>query len=700
MDLTGERAQKITPRHLRRQAYLYVRQSTLRQVVENTESTHRQYALKHRAVALGWSIEQVVVIDCDLGQSGASAVDREGFQQLVRDVGLGRAGLVMGLEVSRLARNSTDWHRLLEICALTETLILDEDGLYDPAHFNDRLLLGLKGTMSEAELHVLRARLRGGIVSKARRGELETPLPMGFVYDAARRVGLDPDQQVQDTIRAFFQTFRRTGSATATVKAFRHEQLLIPRRARHGAHAGETLWVRLEHARALWILHNPRYAGAFFFGRSRQRRTVESRVMFERLPREEWTALIPQAHAGYITWEDFEENQRRLRENSQTHGSDRRRSPPREGPALLQGLAVCGRCGDRMTVRYHVCRGALWPTYVCQHRGIAHAEPICQSLPGRGLDDAIGRLLIETVTSLTLEITLTVQQEIQARLEETDRLHHRAVERARYEADLARRRYLQVDPANRLVADELEAQWNRALQQVTDAHATVERHRQAARVAVDAEAQARILALATDFPRLWQDPQTPDRERKRMVRLLLDDITLIKAPTGVTAHVRFRGGATTTLTLARALTAWQLRETSAEIVALMDQLLDTHTDEEIATRLNAQGYLSGTRQPFHRLIVRDIRRSHGLRSRYDRLRERGMLTQHEIADRLHVSTSTVKIWSRHGLLRRSAYNDKHEWLYEPPGPTPPVKMQGRRLSDQRRRRDVLPDQRHEVQYEA
>jgi DNA invertase Pin-like site-specific DNA recombinase len=323
MDLTTDRSQKITPRHLRRQAYLYVRQSTLRQVVENTESTERQYALRQRAVALGWPLEQVVVIDRDLGHSGASAADREGFQQLVRDVGLGRAGLVMGLEVSRLARNSMDWHRLLEICALTETLILDEDGLYDPAHFNDRLLLGLKGTMSEAELHVLRARLRGGIVSKARRGELEIPLPVGFVYDAAGRVGLDPDLQVQDTIRVFFQTFRRTGSATATVKAFRDQQLPFPRRARAGAHQGETLWGRLEHSRALWVLHNPRYAGAFFFGRSRQRHTADARLVHERLPRDEWTALIPNAHAGYITWEDFEENQRRLRENAQANGADR-----------------------------------------------------------------------------------------------------------------------------------------------------------------------------------------------------------------------------------------------------------------------------------------------------------------------------------------------------------------------------------------
>jgi DNA invertase Pin-like site-specific DNA recombinase len=699
MDLTADRSPKITPRHLRRQAYLYVRQSTLRQVVENTESTERQYALRQRAVALGWPIEPVVVIDRDLGHSGASAADREGFQQLVRDVGLGRAGLVMGLEVSRLARNSMDWHRLLEICALTETLILDEDGLYDPAHFNDRLLLGLKGTMSEAELHVLRGRLRGGIVNKARRGELEIPLPVGFVYDAAGRVGLDPDQQVQETIRAFFQTFRRTGSATATVKAFRDQELPFPRRARCGPHHGETLWGRLEHSRALWVLHNPRYAGAFFFGRSRQRHTVEARLIVERLPREEWTALIPQAHAGYITWEDFEENQRRLRENAHANGSDRRRSPPREGPALLQGLAVCGRCGDRMTVRYHHRHGTPWPTYVCQRRGIAHAEPICQSIPGRGLDDAIARLLLETVTPLTLEMTLTVQQELQTRLDETDRLHHRAVERARYEADLARRRYLQVDPANRLVADELEAHWNRALQQVADAQAIYERQRHADRLTVDADARARILALATDLPRLWHDPHTPDRERKRMARLLVDDVTLIKTDNGLTAHVRFRGGATTTRTLARARNAWQLRETSSEIVALIDQLLDTHTDDETATILNERGYLSGTRQPFHGGIVQHIRQSHGLRSRYTRLRARGLLTRDEIADCLNVSTDTIKIWARHGLLRRHRCNDKHECLYDPPGPNAPIKMQGRRLSD-RRGRDLLPDQTHEVQYEA
>ncbi|MFH0903125.1 MAG: recombinase family protein, partial [Pseudomonadota bacterium] len=263
---------KVTVSHLKRDAYLYVRQSTYQQVFENTESAERQYALRDRATALGWRIEQVHIIDCDQGQSGASASDREGFQRLVAEVGMGRVGIVLGLEVSRLARNSSDWHRLLEICALTDTLILDEDGLYCPSDFNDRLLLGLKGTMSEAELHVLRTRLRGGLLNKARRGELRIALPIGFLYDSADRVILDPDKRVQETIRLFFQTFRRTGTALATLKHFHKEQILFPRRPRSGTQKGELVWGPLGHCRSLQVLHNPRYTGAFCFGRTRQQK--------------------------------------------------------------------------------------------------------------------------------------------------------------------------------------------------------------------------------------------------------------------------------------------------------------------------------------------------------------------------------------------------------------------------------------------
>jgi DNA invertase Pin-like site-specific DNA recombinase len=269
---------KVMATHLKRNAYLYIRQSTLRQVVENTESTQRQYALQQRAIALGWTSEQVIVIDTDLGQSGASAADRAGFQRLVTEVSLGRAGIVMGLEVSRLARNSMDWHRLLEICALTETLILDEDGIYDPAHFNDRLLLGLKGTMSEAELHVLRARLRGGVLNKARRGDLRTGLPVGFLYDPEGRVVLDPDRQVQQTIRAFFETFKRVGSCFSTVHAFQKQKMQFPRRLRAGPNKGTMLWAPLTYSTALNVLHNPRYAGAFAYGQRHWRKKLDGGV--------------------------------------------------------------------------------------------------------------------------------------------------------------------------------------------------------------------------------------------------------------------------------------------------------------------------------------------------------------------------------------------------------------------------------------
>jgi len=444
--MTQDTHQKVTNLHLRRNAYLYIRQSTLRQVFENTESTKRQYGLRQRAMALGWPEERIVVIDNDLGQSGASAADREGFQRLVTEVSLGRAGIVLGLEVSRLARNNTDWHRLLEICALTDTLILDEDGIYDPAHFHHRLMLGPKGTMSEAELHVLRARLQGGIRNKAQRGELIIKPPIGFVYDPEGVLVLDPDKQVQQALRFLFDTFRRTGSASATVKLFRQQSLLFPRRVSSGPQKGERVWGALGHCQVLRILHNPRYAGAFVFGRHHIRRTVDGHYRVVAVPQQQWQMLIPAAHPGYLSWEDYQQNQQRLRENAQAIGSDRRRSPTREGPALLQGLILCGRCGQSMTVRYHVRHQRLCPDYVCQREGIEHAQPVCQHVPGSGIDEAIGALLIDAVSPVAIEVALNVQQELQSRLEEADRLRLRQVGRAQYEADLSRHRYMLCDP--------------------------------------------------------------------------------------------------------------------------------------------------------------------------------------------------------------------------------------------------------------
>lgn len=520
--MSVETVSKVTASHLARTAYLYVRQSTLRQVLNNTESTQRQYALRQRAVALGWASEQVVVIDCDQGQSGASAADREGFQHLVAEVGMGRAGIVLGLEVSRLARNNADWHRLLEICALSGTLICDEDGLYDPADFNDRLLLGLKGTMSEAELHFIRARLRGGQLAKARRGELEMALPVGLVYDPAGKVVLDPDAGVRHAVAHLFAAFARTGSARAVVQTFAAEDLKFPTRVRTGARKGELAWQPLRHWRVLRTLHNPRYAGAFVYGRRREGRTPDGRRTFSEVPRDQWIALIPDAHPGYITWETFETNQQLLAANAAAHGTDRAAGPAREGPALLQGLVICGRCGRRMTVRYHHRRGVDIPDYQCIGESIQGGGGRCQTIPGAGVDAAIGQLLLDTVTPLALEIALTVQAELEARADETDALRRSHVERARHRVELARRRYLAVDPDNRLVADSLEADWNDALRSLQDAQDDYERATAAAHNALNDEHKTRVRALAADFPALWSDPNTPQRERKRMARLLLD----------------------------------------------------------------------------------------------------------------------------------------------------------------------------------
>jgi DNA invertase Pin-like site-specific DNA recombinase len=452
---------KVTAQHLQRAAYLYIRQSSLHQVFENTESTERQYALRRRAVALGWAEDRIVVIDHDQGQSGASAIDREGFQRLVADVGLGKAGIVMGLEVSRLARNCADWHRLLEICGLTHTLILDEDGLYDPGHYNDRLLLGLKGTMSEAELHVLKARLVGGVLNKAQRGELKMPLPIGFIYDEEDRVILDPDQQVQQSLRMFFTTFERVGSAWSTVQTFRREGWKFPKRGQAGS--GDVAWQELTHAATLDTLHNPRYAGAFCFGRTRSWKDIDGKQHVQILPRDQWRFLKPDVHSGYLTWDQFLSNERRLIENKQCQGGARHAGPPREGPSLLQGLVICGKCGRAMTVCYHHRFGRLSPDYLCQKRCIEEAEAACQRIPGAGIDEEVGRLLVQSVTPLTLEVVLNVQNEIQTRLAEADRLRRQQLQRAQYEADRARVRYMRVDPNNRLVADTLEAQWNEKL---------------------------------------------------------------------------------------------------------------------------------------------------------------------------------------------------------------------------------------------
>lgn len=657
---------KVTSAHLERTAYLYVRQSTLHQVFENTESSKRQYDLRQRAIALGWSQDQIAVIDCDQGMSGASSTDREGFQQLVTEVGLGRAGIVMGLEVSRLARNSADWHRLLEICALAETLILDEDGVYDPGHFNDRLLLGMKGTMSEAELHVLRARLQGGIINKARRGELEIRLPSGFVYDESRRPVLDPDKQVRDTITLFFETFRRSGTAGATVQAFHDHGLRFPSRPTYGPRKGEIVWHQLRYSRAVQMLNNVRYAGAFAYGRTRTRKTAAGGCRTRRLPRDQWTVLIQSAHDGYISWDEFEENRRRLLDNSGTFRGEGRTTPPREGSALLQGLVVCGVCGCHMSTAYHVRAGRRIPDYVCQRSELRWANSYCQRVTGACIDEAVGELLVKEMNPVALEVAIEVQQELQQRADQADRLRHREVERAQYEADAARRRYMRVDPDNRLVADDLEADWNGKLRAVKSAQEEYERRRRNDGISLDDAQRRQIASLATDFARLWRAATTSDRDRKRMVRLIVEDVTIVRMETSIRIHVRFRGGKTESFEVTPPLRSWQKRLTPPAITAEIDRLLDDHTQCEIAEILNQRGLRSGKGMRFTWQIIKNISTKYRLWSREERLRKAGKLTIGEIAERLGITPQTVRVWRLAGRLKAYRCNDKNEFLFDPP----------------------------------
>ncbi len=682
-DTTG----KVTASRLRRDAYLYIRQSTLYQVANNTESTARQYDLRGRAAALGWPAGRIHVIDIDQGHSGASAADREGFQHLVAEVSMGKAGIVLGLECSRLARNNADWHQLLRICAHNDCLILDEDGLYDPASFNDRLLLGMKGQLSEAELHFLRSRLRGGILAKARRGELRLQLPIGLVYDPPGQVTLDPDAGVRGALSLLFETFTATSSAFAVVKTFRDQQLSFPGRHRSGPRAGELYWNSLSHHQVLKILHNPAYAGAYAYGRARHTTGLDGRHHTLSKPIDEWTVLIHDHHPGYLTWPRYQASLQVLAGNAAARGQDRNAGPPREGPALLQGLVVCGRCGRRMTVRYHTrADGTIVPDYVCQNDGIRAAQPICQHIGGAPVDTAISELILRALTPLALETAITVSDELIRQAGQADAIRAAHVQRAQHAADQARRRYLAVDPGNRLVADALEADWNARLRELAAAQDDYATAKTAAAM-LDEQQRARIRALAADFPALWNNPATPMRERKRLIRLLITDVTLTRGQDTITAAARLPGGQHHTLHLPIPLNAWQERKTPATTITLIDQLLGTHTYSQVASALSQQGLTSGDGKPWDADRVRAHCHTRHIPSLWQRLRDAGMLTLDETARQLGAHPQSIKRWYRLSLITGHLADDRGTCLYHPgqarPGPAL-VEAAGKALGDTHR----------------
>ncbi len=511
-----------------RQAFIYVRQSTLMQVRDNTGSTARQYDLVRRAQDLGWPEERITVIDQDQGRSGASSAGRDGFEQLIAEVGLGHAGAVFSLEASRLARSCSDWYRLLEICALSDTLVIDEDGLYDPGQYNDRLLLGFRGTMSEAELHWLRNRLLGGQWAKAERGALRFRPPTGYVFDAAKRLVFDPDEEVQQAIHLLFSLFDRSGSALAVVRHFAEHRLRFPTRPWRSDTENELDWQPLAYERVLSVLHNPTYAGAYVYGRTQTRlRTLpgEAPRIKERtrqLKPGDWPIVLREHHPAYISWEQFLHHQQRLDDN-RTLRDDNRRGATREGAALLQGIVLCGRCGRRMTLRY--LKGNI-PSYECNQLHKQRGAKTCQSLRGDGVDRAVANALLEAMTPAQLEISLATFNALEAQARALDQQWQRRLERARYEAELARRRYLAVDPDHRLVARRLEQDWNAKLAEIEQLEREYADSPMAKHQPLSDRERAKILALAHDLPALWQAPTTTQTDHKQLLRLLIKEVTL------------------------------------------------------------------------------------------------------------------------------------------------------------------------------
>jgi DNA invertase Pin-like site-specific DNA recombinase len=652
---------KIRPDHLERPAFVYVRQSTLFQVRENTASTARQYDLEQRARELGWSKAAITVIDQDQGRSGSSAVGRDGFQFLLAQVGLGQAGAVLSLEASRLARSCSDWYRLLEICALTDTLVIDEDGVYDPSQYADRLLLGILGAMSEAELHWLRNRLLGGKLARAEQGALRMRPPAGLVFDPARRLVFDPDEQVQGAVKLLFTLFEQTGSALAVVKHFGERKLLFPDRLWGKTRAGELLWKPLRHGRVLDVLHNPRYAGVYVYGRTQTRtrtlaneqRRVKGRT--RRVAPADWPIVQHQAHPGYITWEQFLRNQQRLDDNCTSRTNDRR-GAVREGCALLQGLVVCGRCGRRMSVRY--TRNGATPTYECNQVHKQQGGRTCQFVRGDAIDEAVSRLFLEAIQPAQLEVSLATLEQIEDQARQVEHQWQLRKERACYEADLARRHFLAVEPENRLVARNLEKDWNEKLAAVEQ----LEREQATASTGtaprLNPEEQQRILNLAEDLPALWHASTTTTFERKQLLRLLVKDVTLIKETTTVRAALRWQTDVCTTVEVSRPPRACDARRTPTVIVDHVRALAGDHTDRQIADRLNAEGLKTGKGASFTASKVHWVRYVQQIRSGCPEgpwrckqgQRGDGRCSARAAAKELNVDVSTIVAWCMSGKL--------------------------------------------------
>ena len=660
---------KIGPQHLERQAIVYLRQSTPRQVRENFRSTELQYGLAEEAVKLGWQPEQILTIDGDLGISSTRDSEaRDSYKELVGRVCLGEVGAIFGLEVSRLARSNAETQRLLEYCGLTDTLVIDGDGIYDLRDVNDQIVLGVKGQLAQMELHVMSSRLHGAKRHAAERGELHFPLAVGLLYDDEGNTILDPDQEVQAAIADLFKAFLQTGSAYGVVGVFKNRR--FPRRAYGGAWAGELRWGRLTHARVLGVLSNPSYAGAYVYGRYRSRRVVRpdgaivTRTV--ELPRSEWAIVIQDHHEGYISWEQFLANEQRLAANNNRKGQ----RPPREGGALCQGILRCGACGGSMTT-LHRREGSY---YECGQSRADHVNtPGCRSVKASVVDELISRRLLEALAPEEIALALAAADEHADRRARSDRVYELRVERARYEAIRAERAFYACEPDNRLVARSLENRWEQKLRELKDAEAELAEH-----VVPSAEpSREQIEALANDLPALWAAPSTAHRDRKRLLRALIADVTLTSQPEGreLQVGIRWRSGASEQHTIQRPPKPADAQRTPSPAVDLTRRLATDHANAQIAEQLNAAGLRTGKGEPFDERAVRWLRWRYRILTGPEQLLNDGEVTVTRLAERLGISHSVVYAWISTGKLtaRRGPANR----LYIPFPPQ--VEQQCRRL---------------------
>jgi DNA invertase Pin-like site-specific DNA recombinase len=624
---------KITGSHRERACIIYLRQSSMAQVREHTESTRSQYALADKAAALGWARGDIEVIDTDLGVSGKWGVAREGFAYLVTRVCSGDVGAIFGIEITRLARSNADVARLAEFARITGTLLIDPDGVYDPADVNDRVLLGFKGTMGEMELHVMAQRLQANKRAAAGRGELRTPLPVGYVHDDAGDIVTDPDAGVQAAIADVFAAFAACGSAYGVVAVFKDRR--FPLRAYGGAWAGQLRWGKLTHARVLGVLKNPCYAGAYVHGRYTSRRTVDPggtvRTTIAERPRAEWPVLIKDHHQGYITWADYLANEARLAANRTNAGA----RPPREGCALCQGIIFCGSCGKPMRTSYHTDQR---PSYECSSHRDRLTMPACRSVAAATVDDAVAGQLLDALTPGQVALALSAADEVTGRHQRVSRAAELAVERARYDADRAERAFSQVEPENRLVARSLEARWEARLAALAEAEQALD----AARDALPPlPGRAELEKLAADLPALWHAPATSSKDRKRLLRTLIADITLLPEPdqAKVRIGIRWHTGATDELCAARAIHARRSPSPAVEMVARLGPVTPA---AELAGQLNAAGLTTGNGRPFDVKAVQWIRHAYHIPA--PAACADGEVSVAEAARRLGCSTSVIYYW--------------------------------------------------------